>query len=59
MVKNPPEMEGTWVRPLGREDLLKKGMATHCITVAWRIPWTEEPGELCPWSPKELIRLSD
>ena len=54
MVKNPPEMEETWVRPLGGEEILEKGMATHSSTVAWRIPWTENPGGLCPWGPKEL-----
>ena len=39
-------MQGTWVRSLGREDPLKKGMATHTSVLAWRIPWTEEPGGL-------------
>ena len=37
---------GTWVPPLGREDLLAEGTATHSSTLAWRIPWTEEPGRL-------------
>ena len=36
----------TWVRSLGREDLLEKEMATHSSTLAWKIPWTEEPGRL-------------
>ena len=36
----------TWVRSLGREDPLQKGMATHSSSLAWRIPWTEEPGRL-------------
>ena len=35
-----------WVRSLGREDPLEKGMATHSSIIAWRIPWTEEPGGL-------------
>ena len=35
-----------WVQSLGREDLLEEGMATHCSILAWRIPWTEEPGRL-------------
>ena len=35
---------GDWVQPSGREDLLEKGMATHSSILAWRIPWTEEPG---------------
>ena len=38
----------TWVRSLGQEDPLEKGMATHSSILAWRIPWTEEPGGL--WS---------
>ena len=44
MVKNPPEMQETWVQSLGQEDPLEKGMATHSSIDAWRIPWTEEPG---------------
>ena len=43
-VKNPPAMWETWVRLLGWEDPLEEGMATHSSTLAWRIPWTEEPG---------------
>ena len=35
-----------WVRSLGWEDTLEKGMATHSSILAWRIPWTEEPGRL-------------
>ena len=46
MVKNPPAMEETWVRSLGWEDPLAKGMATHSTILAWRIPWTEEPNGL-------------
>ena len=46
MVKNPPAMQETQVRSLGGEDSLEKGMATHSIILAWRIPWTEEPGRL-------------
>ena len=44
--KNLPTMQETWVQSLGREDSLEKGMATHSSTLAWRIPWTEEPGRL-------------
>ena len=44
--KNIPEMQETWVRSLGREDLLEEEMATHSSMLAWRIPWTEEPGGL-------------
>ena len=46
MVKNLPEMQETWVRSLGWEDPPEKGMATHPSILAWRIPWTEEPGKL-------------
>jgi len=46
MVKNLPEIQETQVWFLGQEDLLEKGMATHCSILAWRIPWTEEPGGL-------------
>ena len=46
MVKNPPAMQEVWVRSLGREDPLEKEIATHSSILAWRIPWTEEPGEL-------------
>ena len=46
MVKNLPAMGEIWVQSLGREDILEKGMATHSCILAWRIPWTEEPGGL-------------
>ena len=46
LVKNPPKMWETWVRSLGWEDPLEKGMATHFSILTWRIPWTEEPGRL-------------
>ena len=46
IVKNPPAMQETRVLSLGRQDLLEKGMATHSSILAWRIPWTEEPGGL-------------
>ena len=45
-VKNLPAMWETQVRSLGWEDPLEKGMATHSSILAWRIPWTEEPGGL-------------
>ena len=45
-VKHLPTMQETRVWSLGREDLLEKEMATHSCTLAWRIPWTEEPGGL-------------
>ena len=40
LVKNPPAMQETWVQPLGWEDPLEKGMATHSSILAWRISWT-------------------
>ena len=46
MVKHLPTMQETQVRSLGREDPLEKEMATHFSILAWRIPWTEEPGRL-------------
>ena len=46
MVKYLPAMQETWVQPLGREDPLEKGMATHSSILAWEIPWTEESGRL-------------
>ena len=46
MVKCLPTMQETWVRSLGWEDPLEKEMATHSSTLAWRIPWTEDPGRL-------------
>ena len=46
MVKNPRAMQEMGVRSLGWEDPLEKEMATHSSILAWRIPWTEEPGGL-------------
>ena len=48
-VKNPSAMQKTqemWIQSLGQEDPLEKGIATHSSILAWRIPWTEEPGGL-------------
>ena len=50
MVKNPPAVQETWVPSLVWEDLLEKEMATHSSILAWRIPWTEEPGRPQSWS---------
>ena len=44
MVKNLPAKQKIWARSLGWEDPLEKGMATHSNILAWRMPWTEEPG---------------
>ena len=46
VVKNQPEVQETQVRSLGREDPLEEGRASHSSVLAWRIPWTEEPGGL-------------
>ena len=47
-------MRETWVRSLGQEDPLEKAMATHSSVLAWRIPWTEEPGGLQPMGSKRV-----
>ena len=53
MVKNLPAMQETWIQSLGGEDPLEKGMATPSSILAWKIPWTEEPGWLlCMGSPR-------
>ena len=46
MVEHLPTMQETWVRSLGQEDPLEKEMSIHSSTLAWKIPWTEEPGGL-------------
>ena len=55
-VKNLHAMQETWVWALGWDDPLEKGMATHSSILAWRIPWTEEPGGYSPWGCKEWDR---
>ena len=52
MVKKMPAMQETQVQSLGQEDPLEKGMSTHSSILAWRIPWTEEPGRLHSWGCK-------
>ena len=59
IVKNPPAMQETWVQSLGGEDLLDEGMATLSSILAWRIPWTEEPGGLQSVMSKSWTRVSD
>ena len=54
IVKNLPAKQETQVSSLSREDSLQKGMATHSSILAWRMPWTEEPGGYSPWSHKQL-----
>ena len=58
-VKSMPAMQETWVLSLGQEDPLEKGMATHSSILAWRIPWTEEPGGLQSMRSQCQTRLSD
>ena len=56
-VKNPPGMQETqemWVQFLGWKDPLEEEMATHSSILAWRFPWTEEPGELQSMGLQEL-----
>ena len=45
LVKNLPSVQEPRIRSLGQEDSLEKGITTHSSILAWRIPWTEEPGE--------------
>ena len=60
MVKNLPAVHETGVRSLGQEDHPEKGMATHFSILAWKIPWTEEPGGLEPCGvTNSQTRLSD
>ena len=58
-VKNPPARQETWVQSLGWEDPLEKGMAAHSSILAWRIPWTEEPGGLQSTRSQSQTRLSN
>ena len=46
MVKDLPAVQETWIQSLGREDTLEKGMVTHSSILAWKTPWTEEPGDI-------------
>ena len=57
MVKNLPAVQESWVWSLGQEDPLEKKMATHFSILAWRIPWTEEPGRL-PSIGSQRVRYS-
>ena len=57
-VKNPPAVQETQVSSLGQEDPLEKGMATHSSILAWKIPWTEEPGRLQSMG-SQRVGLSD
>ena len=59
MVERLPAVWKTWVRSLGWEDTLEKEMATHSSILAWKIPWTEEPGRLQSMVAKSWTRLSN
>ena len=59
VVKHLPIMQETRVQSLGREDPLEKEMATHSSILAWKIPWTEEPGRLVHGVTKSRTRLSN
>ena len=59
MVKNLPAMKETWVQFLGQEDILEKEMATHSSILAWRIPWTKEPGGLQSLGSQSQTQLRD
>ena len=54
VVKNPLAIEETQVQCLGKEDPLEKGMVIHSSTLAWRVPWTEEPGGLQSMGPQRI-----
>ena len=54
MVKRQLAMQETWVQTLGQEDPLEKEMAIHSSTLAWKIPWTEEPDRL-----QSMVKESD
>ena len=59
MVKNPPTMQETLVQSLGQEDPLEEGVVTHSSILAWRIPWTEEPGRLQSMQLQSQTQLSN
>ena len=59
MVKRLPAMQEIWVRSLGQEDPLEKEMATHSSTLAWKIPWMDEPGRLQSMGSHSQIKLSN
>ena len=58
MVKNLPAVQETRVQSLGREDALEKEKATHSSILAWRLPWTEEPGGLRSMGSKSWTQLN-
>ena len=58
-VEHLPTMRETWVQSLGQEDPLEKEIVTHSSTLAWKMPWTEEPGRLQSMGSQSWTRLSD
>ena len=59
MAKNPPAVQETRVPSLGQDDVLEKEMAAHSSLLAWRVPWTAEPGGLQSGVAKGWTHLSD
>ena len=59
MVKNLPTVQETCVQSLGQEDPLEEEVATHSSILAWKIPWSEEPGELQSMESQKVTQLSD
>ena len=59
MVKNLPTVPETWVQSLGQEAPLEEEVATHSSILAWKIPWSEEPGELQSIESQKVTQLSD
>ena len=59
VVKNLPTVQETWVQSLGQEDPLEEEVATHSSILAWKIPWSEEPGELQSIESQKVTQLSD
>ena len=59
MVKHLPAIQETWVQSLDQKDPLEKEMATHSSILAWRIPWTEEPGRLQSMELQSQTQLSN
>jgi len=59
MVKNLPAMWEIWVRSLGREDPLEKGMVTHSSILAWKIPWTEDWWATVHWVTNSQTQMND
>ena len=57
MVKNLPAMQEAWVRSMGQEDPLEKGLATHSSILEWKIPWTDDTGGLQSMGSKRVLTV--